>query len=187
MSSEKDHFKDHVLQQKGENEWSFHQPDSSFYKMYFKVVETMNRIIILGDLGDWIFARNKPLDLFLRADNKDYFWEKISSSKNEYHPEKTRKAVEDFLREQSESDGEFADEDEEEKGIREEELGEKLKALKRLDLNEPQYAVSELESLGLTDTTYEHLVYTYPDRFEAVWKGIEAFRKKYWEIKNATS
>ncbi len=169
-------FQMHVLTPKGENEWVFHIPNNSYLKMYFAVFPTMERIIILGDLGDWVFARNNAKNFLLTADNKDYFWEKVSSRDNEYSEEKTRKGILDWIKENIEDlkeemeDWEYKD------------AMEKYKNPAQLDLESPEAAYNEIHNTYNFDAAHEFLVYTYPARFDYVYRGIEAFRKAYWKL-----
>lgn len=165
-------FSKHIIEIKGENEFLFWKPNESYLKMYFIV--RFGRIIIMGDCYDWIFNRNEPLSLLLSATDKEYFWSKVSNRKDEYSEEKTKK----LLKEMWEEELEQLDEDLEEELI--DELKEKLKKIEDMDLSTPEVAVSELEEANI-HPAYECLVYTNPKNFDICWKGIEAFRRIYWE------
>ena len=88
----------------------FRQPSTS--NMWFDIITWPGYLAFVGDMGDWVFARDMDMLEFFRGDkiNPSYWGEKIQAGRHrEYSEDIARKNIKEAL-----SEGEFTDDERDE-------------------------------------------------------------------------
>ena len=185
-----DDFNDHQLTIIDENEFVFARPKTKVY--YMHILVRLNRLIIFGDLGDWVFKNADIRSLLLQANSKDYFFGSCTTSKKEYSPEDTVTSLKEKLTE-------LCKENELNKKDTKLFLKDIFDFIESSDFSTETLAMDVFEELNTKlnkysntfkriyddfnylSFDYEDLVDSIPFQFNYIFFGIQAFQKRYWE------